>query len=365
MTLLQSVIGALCAALLMLLAATAPVPAGTSETAIRVETVGNAFVINAADRDTARIRALSEALASAAFSGGATLRGHTVLDKGRITADLSILRPVGRVLSYQTLSAALENGMWTVRISAVVGPAKTGLCASQRRLTISATPPRITVAPDAPSWSGAVAQNLALDLVETLRRHPAVDLDRIAPTRTLQVSESLDYTTLTRGASRPAPGDHRMGQEIAVRRSNTTLDLTLFVTLHAQDGTVLRRELRQSTRIPKGGLTGLLTTPSRSKVEASLRAVMTRSVNALLEELTCQPVQARLNMAGGTLQAPLGKRHGLTRSALAFVEDRNDGFGMLEIVSLTRDEVRLRPLDPTRHVASFDGLRVYFVEVGL
>ena len=128
---------------------------------------------------------------------------------------------------------------------------------------------------------------------------------------------------------------------------------------------MLRRELRQSTRIPKGGLTGMLTTPSRSKVEAALRQDMTRSVNTLLKELTCQPVQARLQMAGGALQAPLGKRHGLTRSALAFVEDRNDGFGLLEITSLTRNEVALRPLDPTRSAASFDGLRVYFVEVGL
>ena len=360
---IRGLIQTLCGLAVVLLTTIAPAQA--KETTLRIEAVGQAFVANAADRDSARIRALSEALVSAAFSGGATLRGHTVLDRGRITADLSILRPVGRVLSYTLTSASLDNGLWTVRINAVVGPADTSLCSGQRRLTISATPPRITVAPDAPSWSGAVAQALALDLVETLRRHPAVDLDSIAPNRSTPVSDSLDYTTLTRGQSQPAAGDHRMGQEITVTRSNTTLDLTLFVTLQAQDGTLLRRELRQSTRIPKGGLTGMLTTPSRSKVEAALRTDMTRSVTALLEELTCQPVQARLALAGGTLQAPLGTRHGLTRGALAFVEDRNDGFGILEIVSLTRNEVQLRPLDPTRPAASFDGLRVSFVEVGL
>lgn len=353
----------LCTLSLILLATIMPVQA--KESALRIETVGSAFAVNAADRDTARIRALSEALVSAAFSGGATLRGHTVLDKARINTDLAILRPVGRVLSYQLLSADFNNGMWNVRISAVVGPAQTGPCASQRRLTISTTPPRITVAPDAPAWSRAVAQNLALDLVETLRHHPSVDLDHITPARSLHVSDSLDYTTLTRGASQPAAGDHQMGQDITVRRSNSMLDLTLFVTLQAQDGTVLRRELRKSIRLPKGGLTGMLTTPSRSKVEAALRQDMTHSINGLLEELTCQPVQARLQMAGGTLQAPLGKRHGLTRSALAFVEDHNDGFGLLEITNLGRNDVTLRPLDPTRHAASFDGLRVYFVEVGL
>lgn len=365
MTRLRNLVGAFWAFVLFFTVTTAPLWADAKDTTIRIATVGNAFVANSADRDSARIRALSEALVSAAFSGGATLRGHTVLDKGRVTADLAILRPVGRVLSYQLLSASLENNMWTVRISALVGPAEAEGCASARRLTISATPPTISVAPDAPSWSGAVAKVLALDLVETLRRHPSVDLDRIAPVRTLQVADSFDYTTLTRGKSAPAAGDHRMGQEITIRRANTMLDLTLFVTLHAQDGTVLRRELRQSVRIPKGGLTGMLTTPSRSAVEAHLRADMTRSVDALLAELTCQPVQARLRLMGDTLQAPMGKRHGLMRSALAFVEDNNDGFRLLEIVALGDDAVSLRPLDPTYSVASFDGLRVYFVESGL
>lgn len=359
----RRLIGALCSAALVLLAAMTPAQA--KETALQVEATGQAFVANAADRDSARTRALSEALVSAAFSGGATLRGHTVLDRGRITADLSILRPVGRVLSYRLQSATLKADTWTVRISAVVGPAQAALCSGQRRLTISATPPRITVAPDAPPWSEAVARTLMLELDETLRHHPAVDLDSVAPARTTPVSDSLDYTTLTRGQSQSAAGNHRMGQEITVTRSNTTLDLTLFLTLHAQDGTVLRRKLRQDAVVPKGGLTGLLTTPSRRKVESALRTDMIGTVDALLDNLTCQPVQARLALTADTLRAPFGTRHGLTRSALAFVEDRNDGFGILEIETLGRDEIRLRPLDPTRSAASFDGKRVYFVEVGL
>lgn len=359
----RSLTGALCRAALMLLAVMAPAQA--KETALQVEAVGQAFVANAADRDSARTRALSEALVSAAFSGGATLQGHTVLDRGRITADLSILRPVGRVLSYKLQSATLQGDTWTLRILAMVGPAQAALCSGQRRLTVSATPPGITVAPNAPPWSGAMARTLALELVETLRRHRAVDLDRIAPARNVPVSDSFDYTNLTRGTSAPAAGDHRMDQKIAVNRVGNRLELTLFLTMQAQDGTVLRRELQKDAVVPKGGLSGLLTTPSRHKVESALRADMIGAVDALLNKLACQQVQARLALSAGTLRAPFGTRHGLTRSALAFVENRSDGFGILEVETLRRDEVRLRPLDPTRSAASFDGKRVYFVEVGL
>ena len=85
----------------------------------------------------------------------------------------------------------------------------------------------------------------------------------------------------------------------------------------------------------------------------------------MLDGLACEPAQARIVRRGEALSVPLGRRHGLTRASLAFVDDPNDRFGLLEVVELGQADVTLRPLDPTRAVQSFDGLRVYFLEAGL
>lgn len=330
-----------------------------------VEAEGHAFVAAPGDRDAARRRALGEALVSAALSGGASLRGHTAMNKGRITADLSILRPTGRILSHRVLSADLSQGRWTVRVLATVGPMPVGACAGRRRLTISATPPEIRVAPDASAWAGPLAKRVAQDLADTLRRHSGVDLDRIAPVADTPVSSALDYTALTRGRPAAAAGDHRLGQDIRVIRDGDRLVLTLGLSLAGQDGSRVRRDFRREAGVPSGGLAGLVSGRSRSRAESELTRGLMSAVTGWLDALTCAPAAARIVRQGETLSVPLGRRHGLTRASLAFIDDPDDSFGLLEVVTLGNRETVLRPLDPTRGAGSFAGRRVYFVEAGL
>jgi hypothetical protein len=339
--------------------------AGAKEATLWVEAEGRAYVASAADQDAARRRAIGEALVTAALSGGASLRGHTAMDKGRITADLTILRPTGRILTHRVLSAQLQNGEWLVRVAAEVGPMPVGACASRRRMTVSATPPQIRVTPEASAWAEPLAQGLARDLMDLLRAHPDTDLERIAPVSAAPVAAALDYTALTRGQSLPAPGDHRMSQSITVDRQGKALHLTLDLALMGQDGTNVTRRFQREAMVPRGGFAGYIAGQNRSRAETDLTAGLLQEVRAMLDGLACQPAEARLALGADGLSVPLGRRHGLTRASLAFVDDPNDGFGLLEVVSLDNRHTTLRPLDPTRSPASFNGLRVYFVEAGL
>lgn len=339
--------------------------AGAKETTLWVEAEGRAYVASAADQDAARRRAIGEALVSAALSGGATLRGHTAMDKGRITADLTILRPTGRILTHRILSAQLQDGQWLVRVAAEVGPMPVGACASRRRMTVSATPPQIRVAPEASAWAEPLAQGLARDLMDLLRAHPDTDLERIAPVSATPVAAALDYTALTRGQSLPAPGDHRMSHSITVDRQGKALRLTLDLSMTGQDGSTVTRRFQREAVVPRGGVVGYVAGQSRSRAEADLTAGLLQEVRAMLDGLACQPAEARLALGADGLSVPLGRRHGLTRASLAFVDDPNDGFGLLEVINLDNRHTTLRPLDPTRAPASFNGLRVYFVEAGL
>ena len=341
----------------------APLHAGGG--ALRVEATGHAFVASPADRDAARRRAIGEALISAALSGGATLRGHTVLDKGRITADLAILRPTGRILSHELLSAELYGAEWRVRVAAIVGHAPEGPCAARRRLTVSATPPDITVAPDAPAWAAPLARRLALDVAQALRSHPGTTLDSVAPNPDRPVAAALDYTALTRGTSAPRPGDHQLQQRIAVTAEPGTVHLALDIAFLGPDGRLVRRSIARVAKAPKGGTAGYLTGASRSAAEAALSAGVIDDLRGHLSDLSCRAPAARLAVSAGRIEVPIGTQHGLTRASLAFVDDQGDGFGLLEIVALHGRSAVLRPLDPTRGTAEFDGARVYFLEAGL
>ncbi|WP_417726997.1 flagellar assembly protein T N-terminal domain-containing protein [Roseovarius sp.] len=351
--------------LLVLLGSLVCAAAGAKDARLWVEAEGRAYVTAPDDQDAARRRAVGEALVSAALSGGASLRGHTAMTKGRITADLTILRPTGRILSHRILSAALQDGQWLVRVAAEVGPMPVGACASRRRLTVSATLPQIRVTPEASAWAEPLAQGLARDLMEVLRAHPDTDLERIAPVAVTAVTAALDYTALTRGQSVPAAGDHRMTQSITVDRQGAVLRLTLDLALIGPDGTALQRRIERQAKAPRGGVVGFVAGQNRSRAEAELTAGVLQEVRAMLDGLACQPAEARLVLSGDGLTVPLGRRHGLTRASLAFVDDPNDGFGLLEVVVLGNRETTLRPLDPSRAPASFNGLRVYFVEAGL
>jgi len=351
--------------LTLLMLTLGPVPVAAGEAALWIEAQGFAHVASTADRDAARRRAIGEALVSAALAGGASLRGHTVMDKGRITADLSILRPTGRVLSHRVLSAELVEGQWRVRVAAQVGPMPAGACAARRRLTISATPPLVRVAPDVAAWAEPLAQRVAHDLVDTLRRHPDADLDSLAPATPAVGAATLDYAALTRGRATPAAGDHRLRPSITVERTGRQLRLTLTVMLRGPDGREIARSFLRETAQPSGGVIGLVSGQSRSRAEAGLTGGLMDDLRAMLDGLACEPAQGRIVQRGEALSVPLGRRHGLTRASLAFVDDPNDRFGLLEVVELGQADVTLRPLDPTRAAQGFDGLRVYFLEAGL
>jgi hypothetical protein len=198
-----------------------------------------------------------------------------------------------------------------------------------------------------------------------LRAHPNTDLDSIAPTAATPVVATLDYNALTRGRSEPAAGDHRMSQSITVGRQGTVLRLTLDLSLVGQDGTRVQRRFERQAAVPRGGVAGYVSGQNRSRAEAALTDGVLTDVRAMLDGLACQPPEARLVHGAGGLSVPLGRRHGLTRASLAFVDDPNDGFGLLEVVALNNRQTTLRPLDPSRAPASFNGLRVYFVEAGL
>lgn len=330
-----------------------------------VEATGIAYVASAQDYESARRRALGDALVSAAMAGGATISGHTAVVNGRVTADITMMQMAGRIVSYQLLSAAEQGGQWQVQIRAEVGAAATGRCATLRRLTISSLPPVIDVRPDVPAWAVPVAGQLAHDVTRILQAHPATVLDSVAPMPVLSAPAALDYTSLTQGHAAQPAGNHRLAQTITVQRQGNQLLLTLDIGLAGSDGETLARRFQRQAAMPQAGTVGYLTGQGRDRAEHNLTAGLIQDVTAAIDAIACQPPQARMTLGNAGLQVPIGAVHGLTRGSLALLFGSSDRFGLLEIAQLGDRDAILRPLDPTIAVADLHGGLVYFIEAGL
>lgn len=337
-----------------------------------VEVTGHAAISGPADRDSARRRALADALFQAALIGGAEVRGHTAVSQSVVTADLTIVRAIGRVLDHRLLAQSERQGLWQVTIAARVGLGGDPFCPAPRRLPITIYAPEIAVSPEAPAWAEQFARGLSADLIDQVDRHPATDLVRITDRSipTSAQSEGFDYTILTQGSVRLHPGE--IGFAPALRLSTARgalgeqLVLEAELRLYDADGRLLRQGFQNRALLALPRALGRLSDISRRDRQAVSQA-LTKGLDQLLrgalDLLACDPVTATLHATeGNRLIVPVGRRHGLSRAALAFTTDRDRSTTLLEIVALDGSRAELRPLDPNITPAMLHGRPVRFLE---
>lgn len=342
---------------------------------IVVQATGFAIQSGAEDAASAKRRAVADALLQAALSGGAQVTGHTAMDKSVITADLLIVRPVGRVLRHRVVALDRNGDTWTATVEALVGLGPVGDCQSRRNLVVTVYRPVISVSPEAPAWTEPLAMEVAKALVRQLEAHPATELVRVTDRempRSSQGRDASDYTVLTRGSVRLSEGGHAFVPVIQIdtggqgRRPELAMDLTLV--LIGGNGEEVRQEVRRSVKLPGVsplGRVAVMLEPDRRQMAARLTEGLDDEMDALLDVETCKPVLANLTVSGGTITAPVGRRQGLSRGSIAFTADRDSSTEMLEVVEIGAERVVLKPLDPGRPAKVFAGRPVRFLEAGL
>lgn len=361
------------AALVLMLMLTA-MPLRAAEGLV-VQATGFAIQSGAEDAASAKRRAVADALLQAALSGGAAVTGHTAVDKSVVTADLLIVRPVGRVLRHSVIALDRNGDTWTATVEALVGLGPVGVCDSRRNLVVTVYAPVVSVSPRAPAWTEPLAVEVTKALVRRLEAHPATELVRVtdrAMPRGESGREATDYVTLTRGSVRMKEGDHAFVPVIQIdvggrgQRPELAMDLTMV--LIGGNGEEMRQEVRRSVKLPGVSPLGRLAValePDRRQLAARLTEGLEAEMDALLDAETCKPVLANLKVSGGSISAPVGRRQGLSRGSIAFTADRDTSTEMLEVVELSAERVVLRPLDPGRPAKEFAGRPVRFLEAGL
>lgn len=331
---------------------------------MRVHATGYGYVAGPTDTDAARLRALGEALLSAALAGGAEMQSATVLQNTRVTYDMSVLRAAGRVISHRVTHAALQaNGMWRVDIEAQVAPPQRGDCRFPRRLTVALTPPTFRLDPNAPAWTGPLAETVSDALIAAWANHP--NTARLQQVRGDRPGAAMDYQSLVQSGARPAQNDHQASLNITITQAMGRLELIVEIELRAPDGERHSFTIRRDTAAPNVNATRVVFGGTRTRAEAALSDQIAAEAKTILDAMSCQPARGIMAYRDGGLQVRVGRENGLTPNTLAVMDDRTGGFGLLRIANLTADMAILTPLDQTVEPARLDGSEVYFVELGL
>lgn len=359
----------------VLLSLALPASAATkNDQAVWIEAWGHAAPARGESQDSAKRRALIDALVNAGLQGGATIRGYTFMDKSNIVADRALMLAKGRVMRHKILSSNFDGKLWQVRVQALVGPVPAGYCGSKRSLVISAHAPTYRMSPYVPAFTLPMAQNVYKEMLYTIERNPATRLERVMASTGRESStvraSGMDYNSLTRGtAPSSVPGDHVLrvtfNGDVVLKNAMQTVVLNIDIDMRESNGNIRTHHIQRAAPVPKNTTLHGLTLRTRTTTEALLLRGVGEEFNSVLSALGCEPPAARVDFAGNTLSVPVGARHGITRGALAVLEDPNDSFGLLEITKLENNRAILRPLDPTRSAASFAGRLVYFMEAGL
>lgn len=340
--------------------------------AVWVEVIGHAIAANEKDKPAARRRALADALISAGMAGGVSMKGHTVVDKGRVVRDMTMMRAAGRVMRYDNLGEAWAGNTIQIRLRALVAPLEGPACGARRHLVLVALSPNIRTAPDAPAWAAQLGAELYNDALARLGRKRSVTLDKVLGAGQQPITKtkntSMNYASLTRGDVRLQGGDTQLATwfDIDVDRGGMGRQLVMRVQMQLIEGTgqITERTLSNAVTLPGTGPITSALGPRRPQLKAKLAKGFTEILEGMIDMATCTPVAAHVYRSGGKLSVPVGSRQGVSRSALAFTENPVSDFEALEIVDLQGDRATLRPLDPAMPLSAFDGRMVRFVEAG-
>jgi hypothetical protein len=316
-----------------------------------IEVVGAATVAGPADHDAARRRALADALLAAALAGGAQVRGHSAMAMARITSDLLIVRPTGRILAHRILSQDFDGRMWQVRIAARVGQPQIGQCPDRRRLLLAMAAPRVEVSPNAPAWADVLGRDLAHHLMVMAQDHPAV----------------VQLTRAAAGAGAGAgSGTHDLTVDLRLAPESRDLVLNMRLRLEGPGLDRIEGDHTARLRLPGPSVLGRaapLIQPDRQAMAAELFTGVRAALTGFLDRAACQPAQARLVLAQGHLTVPLGRAHGLSQASLAFTADPDISTQILEVRHLSDRSAILAPLDPTVSPTLLQSRAVRFMDM--
>ncbi len=346
---------------------------------------GRAVIING-DKETARKRALDDALYLSSIQAGAKVDGFSSIDTNTNLKENLLVRPSSMIKDFVILEEKADDTHYSIKIKAyLIGINDFMNCSKRDFINISYLKPYYSVSSKLPAWTQNLPFQISSNLFDNLRKIDQINISdstnfTFNPSmKPSHKSISLDYDTLVEGNKKVLKnGEFGIHPTIIInaaqgRLTRFTDELMVNINLTIFEGPEYRivDSLDYSFSLILGNDTGYkhLDAFYRTPVD-KLTELLSLSVSKLqfrvLDQLKCYPLEAKIQLKNDRLMIPLGTSQGLKTGKVGFVSSSNQDLSMQDWVVVTvkqsnRDFSELEILNPSNKKEDVSGRIIRFI----
>jgi len=357
---------------------------GTSETHAKdslrfIETTGRAVIENTETLNTARRRALEDALYLAALHGGAKINGFSAVNTDTSIQENLVVQPASQILDYTIVSEEKSDTHFIIKIRSAVGQLKEKGCKSKGLKSLSVYKPKISVDPTSPFWVNSLAEDLSVGFISSLKSDSDINLTdnsniELDPDELIATNDEYDYISLTSGRERTLYGDYAAVLSLSISEREKLVGFTTYNSLVINfrteifDGSTYSLSSSKSKSIealfkssgPWRTL-NLLLKVNKDNIVKPITSAAKEHAKEVIDNLVCKKMNSTITVNNGKIEVPLGKRHGIKLSALAVTKGEQTPFNVLMVDKVLDNKSVLTPLNNSIEFGKLNGKSIQFL----
>ncbi len=344
-----------------------------------IETTGRAVIENDETIDTSRRRALEDALYLAALHGGATINGFSAVNTDTSIQENLVIQPASQILDYTIISEDKSDTHFVIKIRSAVGDLKEKGCESKGLKSLSVYKPTIEIDPSVPYWAHSLADELTNSVVASIKLASNINLTNYSDVlldrnQLTTINDDYDYISLTSGRERTQYGDYALVSSISITERERLQGFTTYNSLIIKFNTEVYEGSSYSLSFSKTKsiealfnssgpwrTINLLLKSSRNNIVEPLLAAAKEHASDITDNLVCKKMNSVIMVKNGTIEVPLGKRHGIKLSSLAVTKGEQTPFNILRVEKVLENKSVLIPLNNTLEASKLDGKSIQFL----
>jgi|TARA_B100001939_G_scaffold347859_1_gene371008 hypothetical protein len=344
-----------------------------------IETTGRAVIEDDEMIDISRRRALEDALYLAALHGGAKINGYSAVSTDTSIQENLVIQPASKILDYTIISEERADMHFIVKIRSAVGQLRKKECDNKGLKSLSVYKPVIDVDPSAPFWVNSLADELANEIMLSLKSaedinltdNSFVSLDR---DQLIRANDDYDYISLTSGREKTRYGDYAAVSAISIAEREKLVGFTTYNSLlitfdtNVYDGSTYTSSFSKSKSLealfsssgPWRTINLLLKT-NRDNIVEPISIAAKEHAKEVIDNLICKEINSIITVNNGKIEVPLGKRHGIKISALAVTKGEQTPFNVLRVEQVSETKSVLVPLNTALELSKLNGKSIQFL----